>query len=268
MRLLSFLIISVLLLTVAVADAAPVGNPAKPAILKHGIFLGEKETEFAFAMDPEVDLVFDRRLDDQDGDTEYSFYGSKAGIVLWNKAYIYGIAGVANAEQKFNINGNRLTWDTDHNFTWGAGATLVVYEKPVRIREQAMLRIGVDGRYRHSELDVDNVVLNGTSFVPAEGSSGSSLTSAGFDYNEWQAAVGVSVQFENLVPYAGVKYSEADGHAKATFTTAEYKEDFGADDNFGAFVGADFIVNDSITIYAEGRFIDETAFSGGGTIRF
>jgi len=265
MRLLSLLLCAIFLLTVTAAHAAPVGNPAKPAMLKKGLLTNDTETEFAFVIDPEIDLVFDRRLDDQAADTEYTFYGSKAGFLLWDKAYIYGIAGLADSEQKFTINGNSVAWDTDYGLAWGGGATLIVFEKPVEIREKAMLRIGIDGRYRHSELDVDNVILNGASFTP---SAGSSLSSAGFDYNEWQGAIGVSVQFENLIPYAGVKYSEADGEAKATFTTTEYKEDIGADDNIGVFFGSDFVVSDSMSLYVEGRLIDETAFSGGGTIRF
>ncbi|NQT95906.1 MAG: hypothetical protein HQ572_05590 [Candidatus Omnitrophica bacterium] len=263
-RYLVLLICLAFILTTTCIYAQPVGNPAKPAILKKGLLFKGENQEHGILIDPEVDLVFDRRLKHQDADTEYRFYGGKAGLVIWDKLFLYGIAGTAEAEQKFQNSGRKVTWDTDYGLAWGGGATLIIYEKDIEIREKAKLRIGLDGRYRHSELDVDNIIVDGVTYsVPS-----STLASAGFDYNEWQGALGVSVEFEQFVPYIGVKYAEPDGHATATFDTVEYTEEFGADDNIGIFFGSDYVVSDSIAVYVEGRLIDETALSAGGTIRF
>jgi len=94
------------------------------------------------------------------------------------------------------------------------------------------------------------------------------LTSSKFELEEWQIALEVAYQYKQIVPYVGVKYGDATGEAVATINGAKFKNDFENEDNVGIFVGGDIIINDSITANIEGRFIDETALSLAGTVRF
>ena len=108
------------------------------------------------------------------------------------------------------------------------------------------------------------VTLNGTEYkIPA-----SAVTAPSYKMGEWQGALAVSFQIVRFVPYVGAKYSYLDGSAKATISGTEYKEDFKSDDNFGVFFGSDLMLTDSLSLRAEGRLIDETAFTADISARF
>jgi hypothetical protein len=244
----------------------PVGNIAEPAILKKGLIFKDEKSSFGIAVAPEADVVLDRNLKDQKKDTQYWFYGGRAGIIITDKAFLYGICGAANAKQEFkNISGSVVRWDTDLDLSWGAGATLIVYEKEITIRDKSILRVGLDGRFRQSDLDVDKVIRDGVEYKKSD----NTVTTTKFNYQEWQAALAISYIFnDRIIPYVGVKYSDVTGKAKAIISGTEYSKNFKPQDNVGVFVGGDVVMGDSFSLYVEGRFIDETAVSAGGTIRF
>lgn len=265
MRDIKVLVICLLVIFSTICTyAAPVGNIATAKVLKKGLIIKDEASKFGIAIEPEVDIVFDRNLKDQKGDTKYSFYGGKAGLIVTNKAVLYGLCGAAGAEQKFKISGSEVEWETDTDLVWGAGATLIIYEKEIDIREKGILIIGIDGRYRRSDLDVDKIILDGTNYNLPE----ATISGTKFDSSQWQVALGVSYQMEKLIPYAGVKYSDIRGKAETTISATEYSKDFEAKYKAGMFAGCDILITDSVSAYAEGRFIDETALSAGATIRF
>lgn len=264
-RLSLFIVCSVFILNTIPSYAMPVGNIGSPATLKKGLVFKDKESKFGFILGAEVDLNSDRNMKSQAKDTEYFFYGGKAGVTIADKAFVYGLVGGAEADQKYKISGSQVEWDTKTDFAWGVGGTLVIYEKDVQyVDNKGVLRIGVDGKYRSSDLGVDKVKVNNDVY----NSTDSALTEKKFNCDEWQVAVGVSYQFNTVSPYAGVKYSDADGKAKATVSGKAYEYDFDPKSNFGIFAGIDVLAFDSLSINAEGRFIDETAFSAGATLRF
>ena len=78
----------------------------------------------------------------------------------------------------------------------------------------------------------------------------------------------VSYEYKQIVPYAGIKYSDVSGEAEAQIIGRKYKLDFDNENNVGIFAGGDITINDSFTANIEGRFIDETALSLAGTLRF
>ena len=253
------------ILSVSAAYAAPVGNIATPSILKKGLMMKDGQSNWGVIAGPETDLSWDRNLKNQKDDTEYFFYGGKIGLLLMDRFIPYSILGAAKAKkQTFQVNSNKVQWETDYDFVWGAGGTLMLYEtEPGQVGE-GILNVGVDGRYRQSHLDIDAVVLDGA--TKKSGAAG--LTSAKFELEEWQIALEVAYQYKQVVPYVGVKFSDATGEAVATIDGTKYKNDFDADSNFGIFCGGDIIINDSITANIEGRFINETALSLAGTVRF
>jgi hypothetical protein len=235
-------------------------------MIKKGLVISDEKQDFGIALGPEVDYIFDHNLKAQNkrDDTEYRFWGGKGGIFLFDKAYIYGFCGAADAEYKFKVSGSDVTWHTETEIGWGGGATVIVYEKEIIVRDKAILRIGVDGKYRNSDLGVDKITINGLNINATD----ASVTEKSFKSDEWQIAVGLSCQFDRLVPYGGVKYSDIEGEAIASVSGTGYKADFAAEDKFGTFCGIDVLFGDSFSAYVEGRFVDETAISGGATIRF
>lgn len=255
----------VFILSTGIAYAAPVGNIAMPKALKKGLIIKGEESQFGIVLGPEVDYNFNRDVKDQEDDTEYKFLGSKAGVVLGDRAILYGICGLADAEWKLKVSSNEVKWETDSDLTWGVGGTLIIYAKEIIVREKGLLMIGIDGRWRRSELDVDTVILNGRTYPL----SGPYVTSTKFKCDEWQVALELAYhQADNFIPYAGVKYSDMNGEASATIVGTKYDKDLGAEDKIGIFAGCDVLIADSISVYAEGRFVDETALSAGATIRF
>lgn len=258
-----FLCIS-FILSAGMAYAAPVGNIATPKVLKKGIVIKGEGSQFGIVLEPEIDYISDRNLKGQKDDTEYRFFGGKAGIVLGDGAVLYGLCGAADAEGKFKISGKEVKWETDSDLAWGAGATLIIYAKEIIVREKGLFTIGIDGRYRSSELDVNKVVIDGTAYELSD----LAVTATKFDCDEWQVALELAYQADRIIPYAGIKYSDVSGKAETTISGTKYSEDFGAEEKVGIFAGCDILIADSISAYAEGRFIDETAFSAGATIRF
>ena len=160
-----------------------------------------------------------------------------------------------------DADGNHDPW-----FAQGKTATMAVYVSETKLEEMGggILRLGADGRYRHTDLDLDYIEVDGVKYDIPSGS----VSSAKLELREWQIALAASYQIDQFIPYVGGKYSDLSGDAKTTVSGTEYKSDLDSDNNFGVFVGADLLVNDSAVINVEGRFIDETALSGGATIRF
>lgn len=240
------------------AYAAPVGNIADPAVLSKGLIT--EEGEVGFIAGTEIDITFDRKFKNQAADTEFNFYGAKIGATIGDKALVYALLGAGDASQEFSILGTTVKWETETDFIWGVGATAIVYEQEM---EGNTLRIGIDGRYRRADLEIDKVVIGGTSYSLSDLD-----TAVDYELNEWQVALALSYQISNFIPYVGVKYSDVDGEEKATLSGTVYKADVEADDNFGIFVGSSFVINDMASINVEGRFLDEEALTIGANIRF
>jgi hypothetical protein len=250
-------------LAASLAYAAPVGNVATPSLLKKGIIWQDDKADYAVVSTLDVDLTWDQNLKNQDNDTEYYYYGGKIGLVVMNRFMPYAMLGTAEAKkQTYRIGSDKVRWDTKYDFVWGVGGTAVLYETGINQLGGGTLRIGVDGNYRQSHLKVDKVSLNNTEI------DASRVTQSRYELEQWQVALGVSYQADKFIPYAGVKYSDSTGEAVAKIDGTSYKNSFKNKNNVGIFVGADLLVHDSFTANVEGRFIDETALSVGGALRF
>ncbi|MFC1807211.1 hypothetical protein ACFL0T_02455 [Candidatus Omnitrophota bacterium] len=261
-RILAITISFIFIFTATAAYAAPIGNPSLPTMLKKGIFFKDENSTFGLLVIPEADFTLDRKLDKGKEKHIYSFYGSRAGIVMADRFFVYGLGGAAEAKQKFEVSsGNEIEWKTEMGASWGVGAAILLYQKDITIRDKATLSIGIDGKYRSSDLDVEEVIRNGAS---------NSATASGlkYDYDEMQVAAGISVQFDQFIPYGGVKYADTNGEAAATINGVRYVQDFEPEYNFGVFAGMDIIINDSFAVNVEGRFKDETAVGVSGIVRF
>lgn len=262
---MKFLILTLIMIfAVSVAYAAPVGNPATPVMLKSGLLTKEEESQFGFVIGPEFDFVNDRNIKNQVGDTKVRFYGGKAGVVIADRAFVYGILGACQIEQEFTVLGSKVEWETETEFAWGVGTTVLLYETTIDLMGNGILRLGVDGKFRYSNPDVEEITIDGTVYKLSD----AGVSNVNLELKEWQVALGISYQIDRFLPYIGVKYSDVDGEAKGTYSGTTYKENLKADDNIGIFVGTDILITDSMSVNVEGRFIDEQALTVGALIRF
>jgi len=171
----------------------------------------------------------------------------------------YVLLGADNGEFSEKYSGVDLKYETETAFAWGLGATVLLKEFNNGIR------IGIDGRYRQVEPDIDKLTLNSVSYSP--GDVGISNLSA--EYKEWQVALGISKEFGQFVPYGGIKYNDVEASMKATILGTTYKtDDINSDGVVGIFVGCDFLPTKNLSIGVKDRFIDETAFTVSANYRF
>jgi len=246
-------LVTIFLFAYSVVSAAPVGNPAKP-ILEKG--------DTPFKVGTELDFVTERDLDVSDEDVtveNLNWYAGKISYALADRVEPYVLLGAANGEFSEKWSGVDLKYETETAFAWGLGATVLLKEFNNGIR------LGIDGRYRQTEPDIDKVTLNGVSYSP--GDVGISDFSA--EYKEWQVALGISKELGQFVPYGGIKYNDVEASLKATISGTTYTtDDINSDGVVGIFVGCDFLPTKNLSIGVEGRFIDETAFTVSANYRF
>ncbi len=266
MRKLILFIICTLFVFSAAAHAAPVGNIATPSLLKKGIMYQDGDMGFTIVAAAEIDLTGDQKFENQTNSTEYYFFGIKTGVLIAERFMPYAILGGAQAnKQQFKIGANKVRWDTNYDYVWGIGCTAILYEKEINEMEGGIMRIGIDGRYRQSYLDVNKIKLNDNDALKA---SDPSVKQAKYELKQWQVALGIAYQLDQAVPYIGVKFANSAGKAAARIGSENFVNKFDNKGDVGIFLGSDFIINDSFTINIEGRFLDETALSMGAATRF
>jgi hypothetical protein len=262
-KLITIFICLSFVLSITAVYAAPVGNIATPSILRKGIIYQDKDAQFAVVAGGEIDLTFDRKIKHESDDVEFNFYGGKIGILIMDRFMPYTVLGAGKAEQKFTELGTSWKLETKHDFVWSIGGTAMLYETKAGEMGDGIFRIGVDGRYRKIDLDLDKLTVGGTTYKLSDfGVSGDC------DMKEWQVALGLSYQIQQFIPYVGVKYSDLRGKLALKTPTDEASGKFRADKKVGFFVGGDLAINDTVSANIEGRFIDETAMSFGLLCRF
>lgn len=245
--------ICVILVASANLFAAPVGNPAKP-VLEKG--------DTPFKVGAELDFVTERDLDVSGEDVaieKLNWYAGKLSHAMSDKVDLYTLLGAANAEFSEKYSGVDLKAETETAFAWGLGATILLKEFDNGIR------VGIDGRYRQVEPDIDKLILNNVEYAIPSGS----VTNVSAEYKEWQVALGISKELGQFVPYGGIKYNDVETSLEAKISGTTYKtDDINSDGVFGIFVGCDFLPSKNFSVGVEGRFIDETAFTVSSTFRF
>jgi len=251
-KIIGFIVMVVLLMNVNFVSAAPVGNIAKP-ILEKG--------DTPFKVGAELDFVTKRELEADTTIDELNAYMAKISCSMVDEVEVYCLLGAASGKYAENYaDGTQLEYETDTNFAWGVGATVLLYEFDNGVR------VGLDGRYRQSELDVDTITSGGVTYEVGDANIISGFT---VDFSEWQVALGVSKEYDKFVPYGGIKYNDVEASAEATILGTKYDSgDVNSDDVFGVFIGCDFLPTENFSIGVEGRFIDEEAFSVRATYRF
>ncbi len=175
------------------------GNPDSPQVIEHGFFI-PIDSLFSCKLGFEKDWVFDRKLHlfgSHKGYTGAFDYGMNQGIftlVFLDRLEVYGSMGSFEStfSNRLAIDGKQRDYKSVDHITYGGGARLL-------LAQFGKFIIGVDGKFQYANPRIDSVTVNGVGYS----ARGNIL------YRESQAGFGIAFDVKPLVPYLGVKYSEA-----------------------------------------------------------
>ena len=253
-KFLIFLLIQCLVISFPFgSSSAPVHVPGRPLL---GVQIDSKNpANITF----EGDFVTDRELQNDAQITRSNWATLKAtGIFMNGRVQPYVLLGtLLDGEFKQEVDGVDIKYITEDAFTWGAGTTILVHKITDR------LGLGLDVKYRQTNPNVGKVKIDGVSF-----SRGDANVSLGCNYQEWQAALGLSGLTENFIGYGGIKYSDVKISLKTKAGGIDTEKTLNSANKVGIFLGCEFICTENATIGLEGRFIDEQAYTFFMTIHF
>ncbi len=224
------------------------------------------------------DFVLDRNLEESE-DLEASWYGATIQFDPVSQAHLSLFLGVAEFDlgtiriNPASATTTRTVLKTDTDFAVGGSGKVDIISFPVVPNQPNMWLFG-SGGYRFSNPDVESV---------RRGTVDASSFSMEVEVSEWQAALGLSQRWDNLlgdldfITTAGVQYSdlEVDITGTSAFTqpgattqsvltgTRE------SDEVVGVFAGLQLMLpGDQWSVAVEGRFVAETAVSVQGRLRW
>jgi len=215
----------------------------------------------------ELDFVFKRKLTSSDEVTKAELKGQNCMLKLSSNFYDsfepYIKLGTSDLEVTWTQNGENITVETKPGFVWAAGIKAHVYEF-----KNHGIKLTMDAQYKNADLDVDTVSRAGS-------------MNSKFEIKEYQIAllaskkliVPVGINDYYIVPYTGLTVTWSD--VDVSFTDAGsgllYSTYDASDENvFGLVLGCD-IMPSLLSWYLlnlELRFINETALTLGGTVKF
>ncbi len=274
-----FGIFAIILTIPSIGFAGTVGNPSGTDIPKgSGVFSLKQDKNISLKVAADFDYVLNRDLHASAATKTKIKNGSWSMVKLYytmfnGRVEPYFQFGTVKLKAKWSEPGADVELESDNTMGWGLGTKALLWSM-----QKPKVNFVGDIMYRMANLD------------PSEGSVAGSkvgLDSAksAFLIREWQLALLASTEIDvggegsdreeilgisKLVPYAGIKYSDVNGRLRLQRSDAVYFNPGTIDSerNFGIFVGCDILGTGSLSLNVEGRFIDETAFTGGMALLF
>jgi len=269
------IILSYAIISVHTSFALPAGNTSDPTIpYGKGVAkmeasgLGPVKTSFDF------DITFEKELKDEGSATESEIEGKnylfRLGYTFADRFEPYVRIGVSHLETSWRERGQDVVCDSENGLAFGFGLKALVYEIP-----EHRIRFSFDGQYLYTDPDIENVTVD----VPSR-----TVSTTEFEVKEWQIAGIVSMEFPlgsegrygktnpaavySLIPYVGLAYFDSEVKTKFTYVYNYSINGTSNKDNFLLLTGCDIVSPEDVTLNVEGRFIGETAASGGCTVKF
>ncbi|MFH1848029.1 MAG: hypothetical protein ABH825_02280 [Candidatus Omnitrophota bacterium] len=198
-------------------------------------------------------------------------YMARISYSLFDRIEPYFKLGIAQYDVKWTESGRDIEIESDEQYAWALGLKTLILNL-----ESPKMKLIADGFYRMAALE------------PSEGRVDGSLVSVDsaksvFTITEWQIALALATEIDigggprgeflgvsKMMPYIGAKYSDIGGRIRATISDAVYYNPgiIESDNNYGCFVGCDFIGPNSVVLNVEGRFVDENAITVGLAAQF
>lgn len=248
-----------MLLVVSPLFAAGITDAVKP--LGHLKFSATVEDNYIFKKDIEKkdSLKFEPEKINQ--------VYAKLGLGLTPYFNLYTKLGMSNGGEikRDNVSTSKeIKIETDYGFLWGVGVSGI---KEV----SGGWKVGLDTQFNSWKEDVDKVKVDGTTATTVSGE---------IENYEFQITPLLTRKFDisacnwSLNPYLGVPINlyrtQTDRNIKFTYSSVQQIESWTlrGDNYVGILVGSDLEINKNCALQVEGRFIDETAITVGGTYRF
>ncbi|MBI4335927.1 MAG: hypothetical protein HY589_04655 [Candidatus Omnitrophica bacterium] len=224
-----------------------------------------------FSIGAEDNFIFEKDIEQKDSlkfdieDMNQVYAKLALGLTPYFNIYTKLGASDSGEIERDNVSSDkRIKIETDYGFLWGVGisGTKEIFEG---------WNIGLDTQFNSWSVDVDTIDVQGTKATSVSGEI--------VNY-ELQVTPVVSKKFSiaaynwNLTPYVGVPVNffltKTDSQIKFIYSGSNQTESWvqKGDDNVGVLVGADLEITQNIALQVEGRFIDETAITAGGSYRF
>ena len=165
-----------------------------------------------------------------------------------DKADVYLRLGTTRMDNLMNdqdgVDTTSYRYQSNFNLTWGLGLKAELYDFGNG------LKLGGDAQYQSTPgFSALNSSNNGSSFKID-------------NFYEWHIGMHIYQTFEIFTPYIGVKWSDLRIDRQGAGGDLESK------DVVSLYVGTDIAIAGAWKGFAEGRFVDETAFSVGANYTF
>ena len=264
-----------------VAFAAPAGNPSDPKMPRGASLFNLNHTIGTVKMGFDIEYIKERSLksgeDIIEPELKGDWYLVRLGYPMFEGILEpYLKLGVSELEIKWQQYGSDIVIKGDVDFAWGMGAQLLVYEIP-----DFDVKFTIDGQYRATEPDIDDVSVN----IPSR-----TVTASDFDVRDWQIVGIASMELPldqlgqgirrrrgprkktniyTLVPYVGLGYSNTDIDGTFAYNGVDYDiGDARGDDKLVLLGGCNLVFPENASVNVEARLISEVSMSGGATFKF
>ena len=220
----------------------------------------------------DADWVFDRKLEDSSGVSSAELEGQKylfrIGYTIADRVEPYVKIGTSHLKSSWTQSGSAIKTRAEDGIGLGFGGKVLAFEIP-----EHKLRFSLDGQYFYTDPGIKSARIGDN--------SDRSVSAAEFKVSEWQISGILSMEFiiggdrdnpatpYSIIPYVGGAYS--DSKTKVQFQTSGTDYNIGDAESKNKFLlitGCDITSPENISINVEGRWIGETAASGGCTVKF
>ncbi|HSW86804.1 MAG TPA: hypothetical protein VLG49_04815 [Rhabdochlamydiaceae bacterium] len=258
-----YLIVILFLVCFTSAHGSYNGNPAFPKIPEEGLYVS-KESYCGIKTGYIGDYVFDRNMvlhaSGLHGEVDRFQILNNLGVLSFSyleRVEAYARLGCMHANIAHRpISDLRVRYKIKGQFAWCFGVEGIIYEHKNTI-------VSVNVNYFQSLPKIHAITAGGIAVEPH---------GAEINYLEWQGSVGVSQAIGLFLPYIGVEYS----NARAMFKKMQALNSFFPESEFtmrsehkiGIFLGCSITPGKTAILNVEARFVDETALTLSGLIRF
>lgn len=215
----------------------------------------------------EVDIINEKEMEAdraRDAQMEGRWVFLEAGHNTGEGVELYVKLGLSELEGKWwnepiaiiLPHGGNIDVELDQGFAFAMGFGIDLWQHG---GGETALRLG--GEWRGTSADIEEIKVDAVLIGEHEGEA---------ELSEWQVSLTLSEEFDRLTPYVGLRYSDSDlDWEDVTLYGTPLKVSSAENaENFGVFVGVNYLLADDLAVTLEGRFIDEKSVTIAGKVRW
>jgi hypothetical protein len=266
-------IIGLVILWTSISYAAVAGDTSDPKIPYGPGIAGLQASGFGpLKVSFDADWIFKKDLEGENNTSNPEFEGQwylfRLGYNFFDRIEPYAKIGFSHLKTRWTENSKTIKVEGENALAVGVGGKVLAFEIP-----EHRIRFSIDGQYLYTDPGVEKAYVDNPT---------PNISAGEFKIAEWQIAGIVSMEFPlsydkhdtsavySLIPYLGVAFFNSD--IKANFTNSGVtRYDLGTAENSDKLLlitGCDVVSPQNISLNVEGRWIGESAVSGGLTAKF